>query len=243
MDEKLTHVLHQVELLCEQNLEFADALREQLKIVSPAEPNVGAPSQDSFASAMRHQHEQCRKRARYYYREIKDKSLRKDLINDHAKMLWYKSIFEIGQYFVLVNYQVENMLNFYLDKTDFHAKIAANPTDYCLTLEINSKYSVSIDAYSYAFDKNNGNSPIEPSRINSLWVKLLYWALDTGQNDILEKYKTYFNAIISVRNEVNHANYASQKLALKYWQNQEDGMQFAFVEAVIKQIRKSIVSL
>lgn len=242
MDEKLEQVLHKVELLCEKYPEFADKLRGKLSIVQHM--NTIAPRetiiQDSFASAMRLQHKRCRERARKYYRDISDDSLRRDLVNYYANMLWYKSIFEVGQYFVYINYQVENMLNNYLSTTDFHKKVKANPTQYCTKIDITSKYSINIDAYTYAFDKTSGVD-IAPSKIGSLWVKLYYWAVDTEQEEIIEKYKTYLNAIISVRNEVNHANSASQKQSLKYWQEQEDGLQFAFVEAVIKQIRKSIL--
>lgn len=245
MDDKVKEVLRKVELLCEQNPEFDAALREKLGVtqIVDNEVNVVSSESDSFSSAMRLQHQRCRSKSRYYYRDITDDSLRKDLINYYAKMLWYKSIFEVGPYFVHVNYQVENMLNHYLSHTDFHKKVAAEPIKYCKKIEINPQYTISIDAYSYAFDKNKGNSPVDPSRINSLWVKLLYWAVDTEQVEIMEKYKTYLNAIVSVRNEVNHANSASQKKSLKYWQDQEDGMQLAFVEAVIKQIRNSIVAL
>lgn len=238
MDDKLLQVLHKVEQLCEQNVEFAAALKESLS-VAPTEPSADS----GFSSAMRLQHQRCRKKARSYYEKVEDEQLRQNLINDHAKMLWYKSIFEVGQYFVHVNYQVENMLNYYLAHTGFHDKVAAAPTRYCKKLEITPKYVISIDVYSYAFDKNKGNSPVDPARINSLWAKLLYWAVDTEQEEILEKFKTYLNAIVSVRNEVNHANSSSQKQSLKYWQDQEDGMQLAFVEAVIKQIRKSIIEL
>ena len=238
MDDKLQQVLHKVELLCEQNPEFASALREKLGAVAAVSNSVGA----GFASAMRLQHERCRKKARNYYREITDDALRKDLVNYYASMLWYKSIFEVGQYFVNVNYQVENMLNHYLSKTDFHKKVEESPTRYCSKLEINPKYIINIDAYTYAFDKSSGER-IVPSRINSLWVKIYYWAVDTEQVGIMDKYKIYLNAIVSVRNEVNHANSASQKQSLKYWQEQEDSLQFAFVEAVIKQIRKSIIEL
>ena len=238
MDDKLKEVLHKVELLCEQNPEFALELKERLCVISKEVNSVD----EGFASAMRLQHERCRKKARYYYQEISDESLHKNLVNYYANMLWYKSIFDVGQYFANVNYQVEDMLNHYLSKTDFHEKVAKSPTQYCSKIEINQNYTITIDAYTYAFDKSSGER-IDPSRINSLWVKLYYWAVDTGQVEILEKYKIYLNAIVSVRNEVNHANSASPKKSLKYWQEQEDSLQFAFIEAVIKQIRKSIVKL
>ncbi len=241
MDEKLEQVLHKVELLCEQNPEFASALKEKLNVTpSKLEPQE-TPSKDSFASAMRLQHKRCRDKARDFYEDILDVQLYQDLINAYANMLWYKSIFEIGQYFVHVNYQVENMLNYYLDHSNFHKKVANAPLLYKHKLEIYPTYIVSIDVYSKAFDVINDNKPIESSKL-SMWVKLLYWAIDTNRKELLEKKKTYFNAIISVRNETNHANYASEKKSLIYWQKQ-DSLQFGYVEDLIKKIRDSIISL
>lgn len=242
MDEKLEQVLHKIKLLCEQNPEFKDKLISELKInVTQIEKKI-EPDNEGFASIMRLQHERCNRKARYYYRDIKDESLRKELVNDYAKMLWYKSIFEVGKYFVHVNYQLENMLNYYLSHTNFHSKIEADPKKYLKTLVFNPKYKVDIDVYSYSFNKNDG-SPLEVSKIQSLWAKILYWIVDTSQLDLLESNKSNFNAIISIRNEENHANSEFKKNSVSYWQSQEDGLGFAFIEAIIKYVRNSISKL
>ena len=241
MDEKLTQVLHKVELLCEQNPEFATELRKKLGIASVAEISNESTTfnPDSFASAMRLQHKRCRSKARNFYDSIVDVDLYHDLVNDYANMLWYKSMFEVGKYFVHVNYQIENMLNYYLDHSNFHKKVVANAPLYKYELKFSSNYTVSIDVFARAFDKNNNYLPIKPAKIDSLWAKLLFWAIDTKQKDIIEQKKTYFNAIISVRNETNHANYASEKKQLNYWKNQ-DSLQFGYVEDLIRKIRDSI---
>ena len=51
MDEKLEQVLHKVELLCEQNPEFADKLRGKLSIVQHMNTVASRETiiQDSFA--------------------------------------------------------------------------------------------------------------------------------------------------------------------------------------------------
>lgn len=242
MDEKLEHILQQVKLLCEQNPEFKEELVKAFQLGIPKIETKVEMSGDGFASAMRLQHERCRKKARYYYRDIKDAALRKDLVNDYAQMLWYKSIFEVGKYFVHVNYQVENMLNYYLAHTDFHKKVENNPKMYLRTLNITSGYKVDIDVYSYSFNKNDGK-PLDVSKIRSLWAKILFWAIDTKELDVLEKNSSNFNAIISIRNEENHANSESKNKAIDYWQNLEDGLAFAFIEAIIKQIRNSVIRL
>lgn len=245
MDTKLEHILQKVLLLCAQNAEFANALREKLDgtIIAnhPNRSNVVHVEQENFASIMRLQHENCRKKARKYYQKIKNPQLRKDLVNDYAQMLWYKSIFDVGKYFVYVNYQVENMLNYYLALSDFHNKVAAQARLYNTKLEFSKDYTVPIDVYSYAFDRNNG-APQPPSKMNSLWAKILFWAVDTNQLDMLQQQKKNFYAIIKIRNEENHANYMS-KSNTKYWQEKEDEQALSFIENIIKNIRNTIINL
>ena len=227
MDEKLEQVLHQVERLCEQDSEFKEALKEKL----------GA----SLSSAIRLQHERCMIKARDYYMRISDLELRGDLVKNYAKMLWYKSIFEIGQYFVQVNYQVENMMNFYLRNTDFHNKVKNMPARYCTTVEFSPQYSITIDALSYAYDKNQ--NLVAPEKIASLWVKIYYWAIETNQKEFFEKNRQNFNNIISIRNEMNHANSSSPKSSLMYWLKHEDNFKYGYVERIIEQMRESIILL
>ena len=247
MDTKLEHILQKVLLLCAQNAEFASALKEKLNgtIITNHQDrsNVVPVERENFASIMRLQHEHGRKKARKYYQNIKNPQVRKDLINDYAQMLWYKSIFDVGKYFVYVNYQVENMLNYYLDSSDFHNKVAAHPTLYNTKIEFSKSYNIFIDVYTNAFDRNNGNAPLPPSKMKSLWAKILFWAVDTNQLDTLQQQKSNFNAIITIRNEENHANYNASKSSTKYWQNQEDGFGIAYIEAIIKQIRNTIINL
>ena len=234
MDDKLLQVLHKVEQLCEQNVEFATALKESLS-VAPTEPSADS----GFSSAMRLQHKRCGEKARDFYESISDPDLYQDLVKDYANMLWYKSMFNVGKYFVHVNFQIENMLNYYLDHSNFHKKIVANAPQYKYELTISDRYSISIDVLANAFDKNKNFQPIEPAKMNSLWAKLLFWAIDTKQKDIIEQKKTYFNAIISVRNETNHRNYASEKWQTAYWQTQ-DSLQYGYIEDLLKKIRDSL---
>lgn len=244
MDDKLNQVLHKVELLCEQNPEFAATLREKLNVesIESNEADVERTEPDSFSSAMRLQHKRCGDKARTFYESILilDAQLYQDLRNAYSNMLWYKSIFDVGKYFVYVNYQIENMLNYYLDHSDFHSKVAKDPSLYQYKLVITPTYAISLDTYTKAFDGHD-NRPIEPAKL-SMWDKILYWVIDTNQKDLLEKKKKYFNAIISVRNEANHANYASEKKSLNYWQ-QQDSLQFGYIEDLIKKLRDSVVAL
>lgn len=196
---------------------------------------------DSFNTLLSLQHSKIRRKARAYYKEIKDVKLREQLVNDHAMMIWYKSIYEVEKYFVHVNYQIENMLNYYLAHTDFYSKVQASPTSYNKVISISTNYKIEIDVYSYSF-KNNG-TPISIEKISSLWAKLLYWAVNSKNFDFLTNQAGNLNAIISIRNQTNHSYYGRQINSAKYWKEQEDDMNYAFISGIVKHIRNSIKDL
>ena len=196
---------------------------------------------DSFNTLLSLQHSKIRRKARAYYKEIKDAKLRNQLVNDHAMMIWYKSIYEVEKYFVHVNYQIENMLNYYLAHTDFYSKVQASPTSYNKVISISTNYKIEIDVYSYAF-KNNG-TPISIEKISSLWAKLLYWAVNSENFDFLTNQAGNLNAIISIRNQTNHSYYGRQNNAATYWKDQEDDMNYAFIGGIVKHVRNTIKKL
>lgn len=193
---------------------------------------------------VRLQRNNAKKKARQYYKDIKHEALRRELINDHALMLWYKSINELEHFFVHANYQIENMLNYYISKTNAYRKIDNNARYYLRTIHSPmSNYKIDIDCLIYFFNKND-KSPNLPSNINSLWAKLLYWSLDNfGNHDFISKQFSSLDAIIKIRNECNHANYERAKSTCNYWYNLEDDSQLAFIQLILKTIRNSIVKL
>ena len=199
---------------------------------------------DSFNAFLALQHNKIRRKARTYYKDIKDLNLRNQLVNDHAMMIWYKSIYEVEKYFVHVNYQIENMLNYYLEHTNFHSKVHASPMSY--NKEVSNpatNFKMTIDVYSYAFDKKEGK-PISIEKIASLWAKLLFWAIDSGNFHFLCSQSGNFGSIINIRNRTNHSYYGRQPDAsTKYWKNQEDDMSYAFIGAIIKYMRDTVKNL
>lgn len=198
---------------------------------------------DSFNAFLTLQHNKVRRKARIYYKDIKDLTLRNQLINDHAMMIWYKSIYEVEKYFVHVNYQIENMLNYYLAHTDFHLKVQTSPTLYSKEISNPStNFQMSVEVYPYAFNKKDGK-PIRIEKISSFWAKLLYWAIDSGSFQYLCSQANNFSSIVNVRNQTNHSFYGRQNNASTYWKNQEDDMNFAFIGAIIKSVRNSILSI
>lgn len=221
---------------------FVEDLNELLQDKLRKNPNYNLINQNNLDVLIRLNHNKNKAKARYYYRNIVEQKLKRQLVNDHALMIWYKSIYEIDQYFVHVNYQLENMLNYYLEHTDFHNKVNQFPREYCNTISISEGYKLDIDVSSYSFDKNKGN-PIKVNLIKSLWAKILYWAIDTNNMDFLKKQAGNFAAIINIRNEYSHSYYDRKKSASKYWKTQEDDMSFAFIGAILKVVRNSIVEL
>ena len=193
---------------------------------------------------VRLQRNNAKKKARQYYKNIKYDTLRKELVKDHALMLWYKSINELEHFFVYTNYQIENMLNYYITKTDAYEKISKEPRSYHRIIKAStSDYKIDIDCSIYFFNRND-NSPNPPSKIFSLWAKLLYWGLTYHRNiDFIEKQFSNLDAIIKIRNECNHANYDRNKSICSYWYSLDDDSQLAFVQLILKTIRNSIINL
>lgn len=237
----------------EKLLQFLDSLikepgnewfvDELSKKIIKQHPNVESNiDKDSFNTLLSLQHSKIRRKARAYYKDIKDVKLRNQLVNDHAMMIWYKSIYEVEKYFVHVNYQIENMLNYYLAHTNFHSKVLASPTSYDKEI-INqvTKFRMNVKVYSYAFTEKRISISIE--KIPSLWAKLLYWAIDTNNFQFLCDQAGNLNAIISIRNQTNHSYYGRQISSAKYWKEQEDDMNYAFIGAIVKHIRNSIKDL
>ena len=214
---------------------FVDELSKKIIKQHPIfESNI---DKDSFNTLLSLQHSKIRRKARAYYKEIKDVKLREQLVNDHAMMIWYKSIYDVEKYFVHVNYQIENMLNYYLAHTDFHSKVQASPTSYDKEIQVVKK-TKNIKVYSYAF--TDKGFPISIEKIPSLWAKLLYWAIDTNNLQFLCDHSGNFNAIIDIRNQTNHSYYGREIYSAKYWKDQEDDMNYAFIGGIVKHIRNTI---
>ena len=236
-------------------MEDKDKIKEVLKVLSDKlkEPenrelldefllNCGVFEVDGISDSafVRLQRKVLRQKSRLYYKDIKDAQLKKELIDAHSQMLWYKTINELEKYFVYVNYQIENMLNYYIKNNDAFKKIRLDERKYCKTIFSSQKYTLTIDCSTYFFNKNN-QQPNKISKIASLWAKLLFWSIDSGEPDFTEKQYNNLSAIIDIRNEQNHADYERNSNKCDYWYKQEDGLSFAFIEAIVKTIRNTII--
>ena len=109
--EELKKLLSFIEALVQQpgNEEFVAGLRSLVGAVQ-----IQQYSDEQLSSYLRLQRERFKKKARRYYKDIVDTKLRNQLIDDHAWMLWYRSVDDVVSYFNYVNLQIENIVNFYL---------------------------------------------------------------------------------------------------------------------------------
>lgn len=196
---------------------------------------------DDFHSLVVLHHNKCRSVARNYYKKIKEQKLRMQLIDYHANMLWFKSIRDVPGFFVNVNYQIEDMMNYYLAQTDFYNKVNSYPTNYSHKIIINPGSNYEIDINICKGLKNNDiNIPIKQI---SMWNKIVFWAVDTNHMDFVRSQASNFSSIINIRNESNHADYLKTTKSTDYWNSMEDDMSYSFIYAIIKIIRESIIDL
>lgn len=242
------------------NMEDKDKIKEVLKALSDKlkKPenlelleeflmNCGIFDGTTDSAYVRLQRKVLRQKSRAYYQKIKDEQLKKELTYAHSQMLWYRTINELEKYFLFVNYQIENMLNFYITENDAFTKIQSNARAYHKLLNpvsnSNKSRPMDVDCYIYFFNRNS--QPPKPNRIskiNSLWAKLLFWAIDkTGDIGYLERNYWNFNDIIEIRNEQNHANYERKGSKCERWYQLEDNTSFGFIDNILKTIRDSIL--
>ena len=195
---------------------------------------------------VRLQRKVLRQKSRNYYKNINNVKLKKELIEAHSNMLWFRAINELEKFFLYVNHQIENMLNYYIRENDAFTKIEQNPNLYKTIIKIpNSTFERNIDCHKYFFyyDKNEKKmKPNDVPKIVSLWAKLLFWSIDfNGDSSFLHNQHNNLSSIIDIRNEESHADYDRQSNKCSWWYEQEDGFSLAFIEAILKTVRNSII--
>lgn len=130
MDEKLEQVLHKVELLCEQNPEFAIALRDKLKVgattIAPA--SAGIPDEriskiEEYLALDRKLDDISPAETKYKevtYSFIKDVAVRDMLVSDFREMMRYRygtrshkaDFMEFCKY---AHFQLEGLVNYFME--------------------------------------------------------------------------------------------------------------------------------
>lgn len=237
--EELNKLLSFIEALTRQpgNEEFVAGLRALVGTEQTLLRN-----DDELSSYLRLQRERFRKKARRYYKDIKDDTLRNQLVDDHAWMLWYRSVDDVVSYFNYVNLQIENIVNFYLSNIDIHSQILANPTAFMCNLQVNPKYIVNIDCNKDFFRNTSaGLLNIPYTKVKTLWSKIWAWAICTGNTKLVTTQASNIASIINIRNDNNHRDSKVSSSSSEYWKNLEDDANYGFIIMILKAFRNSII--
>lgn len=238
---ELTHLLSCINTLVQQpgSDEFISGLQS---IVSKKYPHRITNSElDAYLKLQR---DKCKRKARKYYKDISNSSLRAQLIEDHARMLWYRSVDDVDNYFNYVNFQIENIVNYYLSTIDFHSKILANPTDYIHHLVVApGKYELDIDCNKDFFKTtSSGIIRVPYNKVKTLWSKIWIWAICTGNKHLIISQANNIASIINIRNSNNHRDSRiSNTISADYWKNLEDDSNYGFIIMILRIFRDSII--
>ncbi len=240
--EELRQLLAFIETLTKQpgNEEFVAGLRALVVEETPS----GKSTDEQLSSYLRLQREKFRAKARRYYRNIANGNLRNQLVDDHAWMLWYKSVDDVVSYFNHVNLQVENIVNFYLSEIDIHAKIVADPTAFTTHLVVspNGKYAIDINCNKDFFrTTSQGLAKVQYSKVKSLWSKIWAWGVCSGNVAFVQSQASNIAAIINIRNDNNHRDSKVTSPSSDYWKNLEDDSNYGFILMILKMFRNSII--
>jgi hypothetical protein len=184
----------------------------------------------SFESYFKLLKKQLKIKANQFYLEISDKKVKDLLVEDYIKMYWYQINNDVRQMFIHTFFQLERMMNLYANKEFPHQKIMNNPTNYIYTYKSN----FTVDCHSNFFKKGNKN---EIAKI-SIWAKVVFWAVDTGNQSFLEYNHFNFSNIINIRNENIHKGIPQSDYIENILKNykQADNSIFGFYTNILKQI-------
>lgn len=241
MDDKLNQVLHKVELLCEQNPEFAAVLKEKLSVgnthCSPTET----------AAFIKLQRKNMRQKGRLFYQGVKDEKLRNQLVDDYAMMLWQKCIGDIPRMFAYVLFQMENMLNVFLqnDGNAAYEAVKANPEMFVYRYCREGQKPYESIARDYFFDAKGRNKPVENIGI---WAKYTYWFVSTQQQPNFQSLThSLVSDVINFRNNTEHRNSVKgmpdwMPKRVAFWSSDIDA-KYSYIDILLTAILKSILKI
>lgn len=241
MDEKLEQVLHQVELLCNQNLEFKAALRERLSL---SDAQCFPKDTSAFINLQR---KNMRQKGYMFYQSVKRDNLRNQLINDYAMMLWHKCVGDIPKMFSCILFQMENMLNAYIQNEgdSVYKAVKDNPDLYVYRYEKEGLKPYTSIAKDYFFDSNGNNKPIEKIGI---WAKYTYWYVSTQKSSSFQSLThSLVSDVINFRNNTEHRNSIKDAPEwmpkhIESWSNDIEA-KFSYVDVLLSALLKSIIDI
>ena len=141
-----------------------------------------------------------KKKGMNFYNGISDKSLKKQLVQDHTEMMFYLMINNTGRFLLYVNLQLENLLNAYCHLKNAHQTIEYSQAKVQVNIKNYGK-DWFIDCESRFFDNNNLPKDI---KIVDLWAKIGFWVFHSKNQIFAEKNYYNFHNIINARNLYSH---------------------------------------
>lgn len=151
---------------------------------------------ENFPEFVKYQKRQFRIKGNVFYKDIKDIKIKNELILDYMEMCWYQSINRVDRFVLFAFYQMENLLNYYSEKSGAFNKIKNNQNYY--------KHSYApkfnIDAFKSYFHNNQAQS-IE--KIN-IWAKITYWMIETNSINWEKLNHTTLSNLVNIRNNESH---------------------------------------
>ena len=193
-------------------------------------------------SYLRFQRDKCKRKARKYYKNVANSALKSQLIEDHAKMLWYKSVDDVHNYFTYVNLQIENIVNYYLSRVDIYQALKDTPELYKKKIDLGQKSMEINCVVDFIKIVDGKEAKIPYTSVKSLWTKVWCWAVGYDKTDWVLSQIPNFTSIINIRNERSHRDSQSTKLgASRYWMDMEDDQKYGFILKILKCFRDSIV--
>lgn len=234
----LSHLLSCINTLVQEPGcdKFVDGLKSI--IVKKYPQRVSDSDLDSY---LRYQRDKFKRKARRYYQNVSNPTLKSQLIEDHARMLWYKSVDDVHNYFTYVNLQIENIVNYYLSKVDVHQALKDSPDLYKQKIDIGQK-PMQINCVNDFIKCVDGKEVLVPyTSVKSLWTKVWFWAVGHKKTDWVLSQTSNFTSIINIRNEKSHRDSQSTKPgSSRYWMDMEDDQKYGFILKVLKCFRDSI---
>lgn len=229
--ESLEKLLLMLEEICkeEENLWFKNRLHEQYSEIG-----------DNFPSYFRHLKKQYKLKANTFYKDILEKNLKLQLIKDFVEMSWYLGINDVNRFFLFTYYQMENLLNYYIIKSNAFEKIKTNKNFFIK--QYNEKFTV------VCYDKFFQNETTQQSLDKiTIWAKIVYWTLDSKSEDWEKQNHTSISNIVNIRNSNSHRNSAQgtkekNEETLKFL-TISDYSNFGFYANILKKIRDSLKTI
>lgn len=178
-------------------------------------------------------------KAKEFYKNINDKSLKNELIKDNVEMQWYQTTHDVERFLLFTFYQVENLLNYYCINSDAFSKIQKDKNKY--QHSFGPKFS--IVCHDCFFDRKTGEpKPIE--KVSPIYSKIVFWMYDSDRMNWYKSNHKNMSNLINIRNKTSHRSSTSQPnenvLKTIEFLTRQDFSSLSFYINILRELVKSI---